>query len=266
MINFIKGILGGIGNIVPGLSGAALLVIFGIYEKCIESITEIIRFKNITKNILFLLPIAIGITLGTILFGNIIKFFLDNWPGPTTYAFFGFILGTVPFLFKEANKDGFNKKYLIAFFITLSIGIILAITSLSNSVQLTNINLSQSIILGIVLSASTIIPGISSTVLLSIIGMYDVYLDAVSSVDILFLLPVAIGFIIGAILFAFLINFLFKKYYGYTFYAIIGFTLATIPTVLRGSLSFDLISLISIILLIITFTITYLLGKRSMVK
>lgn len=266
MINFFKGILGGIGNIIPGLSGSALLVIFGIYQDCLNSITEIIKFKNLKKNILFLIPIALGIGAGTVLFGNVLLFFLNRWPMPTSYSFLGFIIGTLPLLFKEANKEGFNKKYFIPLIITLIIGISLIYLKNTDIIQINKINFVEGIILGIVLASSTIIPGISSTVLLSIIGMYEVYLVAIAKVDIITLLPIAIGFTIGAVIFATLINFLLKKFYGYTYYFITGFVISTIPAVIKGNFGFNLISFLSILIAIITFSLTYYLGSMEFAK
>lgn len=264
MINFFKGVIGGIGNIIPGLSGSALLIIFGIYQSCLDAITEIVRFKNLKKNILFLLPIAFGIAIGTVLFAKIIRFFLNQWPMPTSYAFLGFIIGTLPLLFKEANKEGFNIKYLIPLVITAGIGIFLMLLKNAEVLQMTNISLGQGIILGAVLASSSIIPGISSTVLLSIIGMYDVYLKAIDQIDVVLLFPIGIGFVAGVIFFAFVISFLLKKHYGYTYYFITGFVISTIPAVLRGSLGINWMSLISIIIAICSFLLTYSVGiKRS---
>lgn len=261
MINFFKGIIGGIGNIIPGLSGSALLIIFGIYQECLNAITEIVQFKNLKKNILFLIPIALGIGIGTVLFGNILLFFLNRWPMPTSYGFLGFIIGTLPLLFKEANKEGFKKQYLIPLAFTFLIGITLILLKNAEVMQMDSISFGQSVILGFVLASSTIIPGISSTVLLSIIGMYDVYLLAIAKIDIITLMPAGIGFVIGVVFFAFVINFFMKKHYGYTYYFITGFVIATIPAVVRGSLGYNLDSLFAIIIAIVTFSLTYRIGK-----
>ena len=261
MKNFFKGIVGGIGNIVPGLSGSALLLILNVYKKCITSICELFKFKNIRKNIIFLMPIALGIIVGTVVFGNIIKFFLERFPFITSAAFFGFILGTLPLLFKEARKGKFKLKYMIPFFVTFILGFALLLLAKGEYEQLSHINFGQSILLGLILAGSTIIPGISGTVLLTMMGIYDVYLTAVARADILFLIPVFMGFIIGAAVFSFLINFLFKKYYSYTMYGIIGFVVATIPGVLRGKPDSLMIILLSIGIGFISFLLTFKITK-----
>lgn len=262
MANFFKGIIGGVGNIVPGLSGSALLVVLGVYQECIKAVTEIVKFKNLRKNILFLLPIGIGVIIGTVLFGNILLFLLDRYPMPTSYAFLGFLVGTIPLLFKEANKEGFNIKYLIPLFITFLIGISLLFFKNYDGLQVADLTFMQSCFLGFVLAGSTVIPGISSTVLLSLLGFYDYYLHAISKIDIVALFPIMIGLGAGGIIFVFLIHFLLKKYYGYTYYAVAGFCIATIPAVMRGHFLFNLETLISIISAIVAFAITIYIGKR----
>src|SRR5574344_1894596 len=123
MSNFFKGILAGIGNIVPGLSGGALLVIFGLYEKCLNAISKI--FKDFKKSVIFLFPVFCGIIIGTLLFSNIILICIFNFPLAKSIAFVGFMIGTLPSLFNEATKEGFKKTYLIPLAITFALGVIL---------------------------------------------------------------------------------------------------------------------------------------------
>ncbi len=266
MANFFKGILGGIGNIIPGLSGAALLVILGVYQKIINAISELAKFKNIKKNIIFLLPIGLGVVIGTVVFGNILMYLLKEYPMQTSYSFTGFIIGTIPMLFKEANKEGFDKKYLISLSITFIIGLgLLSLKGYSN-IQATDLTFIQGCILGLVLAGSTIIPGISSTVLLNLLGFYQYYLKAVSTLDIISLFPVMIGLGIGALIFIFIINYLLKNHYGYTYYTVSGFCIATIPAVIIGKPSLDLVTFFSILCAIGAFLLTYYVGKKCEAK
>ena len=107
MINFFKGVAGGIGNIVPGLSGSALLVILGIYDKCIDAISNL--FKDFKNSFKFLFPIGCGILFGTFVFANIIEVSLNNFSLATSIIFVGFMIGTLPSLFKQAYKEKFKK-------------------------------------------------------------------------------------------------------------------------------------------------------------
>lgn len=267
MINFFKGILAGIGNIIPGLSGSALLVICDLYEKCLEAISNI--FKNFKKSFMFLLPIGLGIAIGTFLFSNIIEHVMGKYLLPTCITFVGFMIGTLPKLFEEANKKGFKKSYLIPLIITLLFGIaLLFVDSKEMIVELTmnTETFIKLILVGLLIASSTIIPGISSTVLLTMIGMYSTYLHAINTLDISILFPIFIGLAIGAFILSKLITYMLKNYYGYTFYAIIGFVIATIPALIMVPIKFNLELVISIICGIIAFVITINVEKLATKK
>ena len=110
MINFLKGIVVGLGGVAPGLSGSVLLIIFGLYQKTLDALgTLVVNFK---KNVRFLLPLVAGMFLGVLLFSKVIDFFLSSYEMPTRFCFLGLILGTVPLFYKEVKKDGFSAKYL----------------------------------------------------------------------------------------------------------------------------------------------------------
>jgi len=251
MSNFLIGFLAGIGNIVPGLSGSALLIGFGLYEPILKAISNI--FKDFKNSILFLFPIGVGILIGSFLFSNVITFFINKSLVVTMLLFTGLLLGTIPSILKEASINGYKNSYLIAFIITFVIGIILLFFKQDNYYNSFDYNFFKLIITGLILASSTIIPGISSTVLLTIFGMYQIYINAINSLNILILFPILIGLGIGVFLLSKLINFLLKKYYGYTYFAILGFTIATIPGLLLIPFSFDINLLIGIILGFISF-------------
>jgi len=264
MKNFVKGILAGIGNITPGVSGSAMLIIFGIYEDCIKAIGSI--FKNFKKSFLFLLPIGIGILIGTVLFSNIIKYLIENYPMPTTYAFTGLVAGTIPFLFKKASTNKFNSKKLLVLLISLTIGIAMTFVPELEGVANFEFNLVyiiKLVLVGGLIAASTIIPGVSSTVLLMIIGMYEVYLTAIAELQISILIPVGIGLVIGGFFLSKLIAFLLKNYHDLTFSAITGFMIGTIFELPSKMLGFNYESLISVVFLVFAFTITLYIGKIS---
>jgi len=107
MKNFIKGFFVGIANITPGISGSALLVSLNLYEKCINSISNI--FKDFKKNFTFLLPITLGVLIGTFLFSNIIFYFYNNYNIITTLvlSLVQFLLYLKKLLKKDLKKDIF---------------------------------------------------------------------------------------------------------------------------------------------------------------
>ena len=138
LINCLKGIAIGSGAILPGISSGVFCVIFGIYEKLLDSILNF--FSDIKNNFKFLFPIIIGTALGMILFGNILNYCLYQFPIQTKSIFIGLILGSIPALLKEVNKkQKFQPYYWLFFLLSLFIGIscilfekTLAIQSLEN--------------------------------------------------------------------------------------------------------------------------------------
>ena len=266
---FFKGILIGAGAILPGISSGVFCVVFGIYEKLLDSILYF--FKNTKKNIKFLFPIVIGIILGVLFFSNILNYLLYKFPIQTNSIFVGLILGTIPSLVKNVNsKENFNPINLlftiIAFFIVI----------LSSLIENTFLVQSQSsisffslVISGICMSAGIVIPGISSTAILMLLGVYSTYINSISSLYFPVLIPFGIGIIIGSLAFMKFIKILFKNCYAKTFYTIIGFTLGS-TILLLPDFNFDISSMIVIPCILLGFTISNSLANfqkgRSFLK
>ena len=261
LIDYIKGIFIGAGAILPGISSGVFCVIFGIYEKLVNSVLEL--KNNFKENFLFLLPIGLGGITGVFIFGKLLNYFLTYFPMPTKSVFIGLIIGSIPLLFKQANKKtGFRLHYMIYLLFAFGIGIL--------SIKLENIlpllisthnnNIFYLILSGFAMSCGIVVPGVSSTVILMSLGVYSIYLQAISNIDFSVLVPMGIGIIIGCIIFLKLIQICFKKYYVQTFYCIIGFVLGSI-LVLYPNYSFNLQSIISVFLLILGFMVGLKLDK-----
>jgi putative membrane protein len=122
LLNYLKGIAIGSGAILPGISSGVFCVIFGIYEKLLDSILNF--FSDIKNNFKFLFPIILGTVFGIILFGNILNYCLYQFSIQTKSIFIGLILGSIPTLIKEINiKESFKSFYLIFFLLSFFIGI-----------------------------------------------------------------------------------------------------------------------------------------------
>lgn len=242
--NIFKGIAIGAGAILPGISSGVLCVIFGIYESLLNSILGI--FKEFKKNFLYLLPFVIGISIGVVLFGNILKYFFSFFENESKIFFMGLILGSIPSLIKEANSsnkcsNSFKLHYLIYTLITFLIGFLLfrLENNISNFIPATaNTSFIFLIFAGFIMSIGTVVPGISSTVLLMCLGVYYTYLSAISSLNFSILIPMGIGLIIGGVIFLILIKFLLNKFHNFTYYSIIGFAISSI-FVLMPNISFN---------------------------
>lgn len=256
-LDYCKGIFIGSGAILPGISSGVFCVIFGIYEKLVNSILNL--FKDFKKNFLFLFPIGLGVITGIFLVGKILNFLFSTYPMPTSFCFIGLICGSIPILFKRANqKCGFRLHYIIFLLSAFFIGLfsIKLENILSNIIQfdLTTSSFFYFVLAGFFMSIGIVVPGVSSTVILMCLGVYSYYLNAVATINFSILFPMGIGVLLGSLLFLKIIQFLLIRYYSQTFYAIIGFVLGSI-FVLYPGLNFQVEGIISIILFAISFCI-----------
>lgn len=268
MMNFIKGIIVGIGGIAPGLSGSVLLVILGLYQKTITAIGTL--FKDFKKNVKFLIPLFLGFGIGVIIFSKVVNFLLTNFEIYTRFAFLGLVLGTIPLFYKDVKKEGFSNKYYIPIILSALFGLFIFNFNKELFVAVVNPNLFQSILLGVAVAGSSIIPGVDSAVILSSLGLYELYVSSLAEFNLSVLLPAGFGLIVGALVISFCINKLIKKYYTLTFSVVFGLFLSIIPNILSSNcvLSFNMNSIIYITILIIGFGISYFLGniKENVLK
>ena len=263
LLNCIKGIFIGSGAILPGISSGVLCIIFGIYEKLLDSILNF--FKNIKKNTKFLLPIIIGIAIGVLIFSNFLNYFLINFPMQTKSIFIGLILGSIPSLLKKSTKNtNFKLHFLVFLLISFFIGVFLVI--LENyipNINTTSFSFSYLFLSGFLMSIGVIVPGVSNTIILMLMGVYNIYLHSLSNLHFPVLIPMGLGLILGSFIFMKLTNFLLKNYHDETFFSIIGFSLGSI-FVLMPNISFDLNTLISLLCILLGFTIFSLFNKKDL--
>ena len=232
-INFIQGILIGIAKIIPGFSGAVLMMSFNLYDKAIDAITNF--FDDVKHNFFFLFRIGIGVLIGVVLFSRVIVFFINHYFLYTYMFFIGLILGGVPVIGK---KISYTKNNIIFIFISFLIVFLLSIFHI-NYQYIPQHNVSDVIIFyiaGILEALGTVVPGISSTALLMLMGVYQYYITIISHFfisdyffdNIFFLLPFSLGVIMGVIVISLLIHYLFCHYKGETFSVILGFSMSSI--------------------------------------
>ena len=237
-LNIIKGIFIGAGAIVPGVSSGVLCVIFGIYEKLLDAVLNF--FKDIKQNIKFLFPIALGVGIGVLLFSNILNYLLYEFPIQTKSIFIGLIIGTIPSLVKEVNeKETFKPQNVIYLLIALAIGIVTVVleNKLYISSNIEDMSFMYFVMCGAIMSLGIVVPGVSSTIILMLLGVYSVYLQSIANLYFPILIPMGVGLILGSIIVMKLTKRLLEKYYGKTFYVIIGFTIGSIFVLLPQGMS-----------------------------
>ena len=230
--NFFKGMIAGVGGIAPGLSGSVLLVILGLYEHTVHAVGTL--FRDFKKNIAFLLPLVAGVGVGMLLFSKVVDFLLEQAEFMTRYAFLGLIVGTVPLFYREVKKKGFRKSYYLVIAVALGAGILLFSFNRHLFPEVGSPNLFQSVLLGVSVAGSSIVPGVDSAAILSALGLYKLYVSSLANFDLQVLLPAAVGLGLGALVISAVMNFLIQKAYTMTFSVIFGLFLSVIPTVVFG--------------------------------
>ena len=260
MQRFLKGIIVGLGGVAPGLSGSVLLIIFGLYRKTLETLGSL--FRDFRKNLQFLLPLVSGMVLGVLLFSKAIDFFLTSYEMSTRFCFLGLILGTLPMVWKEVKKEGFSRKYIACILVAAGLGIWFFTANPDAFPQVTDPTLLQCVLLGVAVAATAIIPGVDPAVFLSTLGLYRTYVSALANIDLSVLLPMALGLAAGAVGISFSMSLLFRKFYTATYSIIFGIFLSMIPNMLTSSCipSWNLSTLISLLLLVLGFGISFYLG------
>lgn len=270
IIIFLKGMVFGIANVIPGVSGGTMAIVTGIYERLIGIISDVFSylkdFKKFKNALLFLIPLGLGAVIGIVGFSNIIDYMLNNHNFILMYTFLGFVAGSFPYLFKSANKEGVKKRYIIPFAITLLMMIVIVVagknadenyirefsTSFSDIIQL--------IVYGFIGAGTMIIPGVSGSMVMMIMGIYNAIIIAAKSLNLLVLVPFALGMALGIVVISKIIKMLLEKFYGYTYYAILGFVIGSLIFLFPG-VELSLQMLVSIIVFIVSFVISYKITK-----
>ena len=263
MKTFLKGIIVGIGGVSPGLSGSVLLIIFGLYQKTLDALGTF--FQNTKEKARFLLPLVAGMIIGVLLFSKAIDYFMTNFEMATCFCFLGLILGTLPTVWKELKKEGFAPRYYLYIVAAAALGLWFFRANPNTFPQIDAPNLLQSVLLGVAVAATAIIPGVDPAVFLSTLGLYRAYVSALADLNFAILAPLAVGLALGAVAISFVMSRLFKRFYTATYSMIFGIFLSMIPNMLTENcvLGLDLTSGISILLLIAGFAVSYILGKRE---
>lgn len=255
ILYIIFGVIIGVANIIPGVSGGTMAVVLNIYDKLIDSVSNF--RKDFKKSIMFLLPIGIGAVIGIVAFSKLIEFLLTNYPLATNFFFIGLILGSIPMIFKRATEDRFRLSSLVPFLLFL-IGM-LVLSSFSDGAmsgevvsQLSTGIFIKLLVCSAIAAAAMILPGVSGSMVMVILGTYNTVLTAISSMNILMLVPVGIGVLIGIVGGAKVIDLCLKKFPQATFFAILGLILGSIyPLIANAGFSFSAEGIVAIVLMIV---------------
>ena len=275
--NLLKGIVMGIANIIPGVSGGTMAVSMGIYDRLIHCLTHL--FKEFKESMKFLIPIFLGIGIALVGLSFIIEPAFAYFPLQTNCLFIGLIVGGLPAVWQKVKGKGIKISYIVPF--VLFFAVVVGMAAIGEK-EGTAADLSFSVwsviklfAVGIIASATMVIPGVSGSMMLLLMGYYNPivaaiknFVTALAAFDMAgilegcgILVPMGLGIVVGIFAIAKVIEIIFEKFPIQAFWAIIGLIVASpIAIFLLGDVG--AITVIGILTSIVTFAVGFLVAVK----
>ena len=271
IFDILRGLLIGVANIIPGVSGGTMMVSMGIYDTLIYCITHL--FKQFKKSVATLLPYAAGMALAIVGLSFVMEWLFESYPLPTNTAFIGLILGGLPVILKrlKGKRTGLPGGALFGLFFALIVVLQLAGGSGADTqITLSVMEIIKLFAIGVIASATMVIPGVSGSMILMLLGYYNPVINAVSGLvkalaagswaavmnGVGILLPFGIGIVVGIFAIAKLIEVLIAKWEGWTYCAILGLVAAS-PVAILIATPMSGVTWITVIMSLLTFAIGF---------
>ncbi len=299
---FIKGIFLGIANIIPGVSGGTIAVVLRIFDQLIDAVNNFL--KNPKKHILFLTPLILGAGSGILLFSKVLELALEKQSMPTSMFFVGLVVGSIPLIYGQAKKKEVTPPCYVAMLMSFVIVSSMAIlsepsTTSVSEIVITPIFLLQVFISCIIASSAMIIPGISGSFVMILLGIYNIILVSISGLvdalvnglemamngefiegilsivksnSFLIILVGGIGIVVGVILVSRLIELLLEKAFSLTYFTILGLIIGSVFSIFIDPMTYSsysevggvsgVIIGISVVMGLLGFVIAYKLSEE----
>lgn len=273
----LKGMVIGIANIIPGVSGGTMAVSMGIYDKLIHCLTHL--FKEFKESIKFLLPVLLGAAIALVGLSFIITPAFEHFPLQTNCLFIGLIVGGLPAVWTKVKGKGIKLSYLIPFLVFFALVVGMAAMGETEGAAADLTFSAGSVIklffIGIIASATMVIPGVSGSMMLLLLGYYNPIVASIKSfVEALVafdmagilqgcgvLVPMGIGIVFGIFAIAKVIEIVFEKFPMQAYWAIIGLIVASpIAILILGETG--VISIISVLTSIVTLGVGFVIAMK----
>ena len=233
MKKFLYGILCGfclgISVFAPGISGSVMAIILGIYDKLLDIVAN--PFRNFKKNLKFLFPMGIGAVLSFVLFIAVFSYLFETYEKATYMLFIGLIAGNLPVVYKEARQVKFRWYFIIGTVLTAAFACYMGILgNLTEASQIAtgSTGLWYMGLAGGIAGFSSIIPGMSVSMILIVMNVYEALLTAVKTLDILTIGVVGIAFVLAMVISSRVIRWVFNKFTGFANFMVLGFLIGSI--------------------------------------
>ena len=273
----LKGMVMGIANIIPGVSGGTMAVSMGIYDRFIHCLTHL--FKEFKESMKFLIPLFIGIGIALVGLSFIIEPAFEHFPLQTSCLFIGLIVGGLPAICKKVKGKGVKVSYIIPFLIFFArvVGMADLGEHEGNAADLSFglWSVIKLFLVGIIASATMVIPGVSGSMMLLLLGYYNPiissiknFVTALVSFDVQgilqgcgVLVPAGLGIVVGIFAIAKLIEVIFEKFPTQAYWAIIGLIVAS-PIAVLLSVGISTVTIWSVLVSIVTFVVGFVIAMK----
>lgn len=211
--NIFKGLLIGASDVVPGVSGGTIALLVGIYERLIEAINGLLT-KDWKKHVIFLIPVGLGMGIAILTLSHLLSWLLEVFPQPTFFFFLGLIFAIIPTLLAEVEyKTNFRVPHYVLLLIATAAVAATGFVGDKETAVMTNLTLGDYLFLflaGWLASSAMILPGISGSMVLLLMGVYVTAIDAIKTFNLPVIFVVGFGVVIGLLLTSKLIRYLFQ--------------------------------------------------------
>ena len=263
---FAYGLIFGFASPIPGVSAGSIAVFLNVYDKFFNTISVATVKKNWLYTICFLLGWAVG------LFGvsNIIIYLLENHRMIISFCFIGLILGCVPLIYKKATRDKVKPVNISFFVIALAFMVFLAFQSgdlssgrtIEQLGDITPAVLAWIFLLSFISSAAMLIPGIGGSLMMFVLGIYTIYVESVSSLNLILLATFVVSMILGVLAGIALTKKILEAFPQALYFAVLGFVIGSLLIIFPG-FSINMEGLLAIVSLAVFTVFGYWLAKKE---
>lgn len=232
------GLLIGVANAIPGVSGGTMAVILNIYDKIMYAFSP----KNLKENIKFLIPLGIGAVLGIFLLSNVIVAAMENYPMILNFCFIGLVLGSLPAIYKRAKGDGIHNRNWLFFALGLGVMIFMTIVSPDATANKTIAEFGGAspwlcgwlFFTAAIGCIAMILPGLSGSLVLLLFGTYGAIMESIATFNLLLVGVAGLGVITGGIIGIKVIKKMLRFHPQALYFAILGLMVGSMIIIWPG--------------------------------
>lgn len=270
--NIFRGFAMGITELIPGVSSGTIALLMGIYEQFLSSIKGLVH-NQFSASMRFLVPLVIGMGIAVLTLSGVMTYLLEEHPIPTQWAFIGLVTGVVPMLLRLSRvKETFKLIHIITLVFVFLLLIMMSFITpgeTASSLEITTLLLVQLFFAGVIAAMTLLLPGISGSLVLLILGYYYIVVAAVDGLTSLdfsglpVIIAIGLGIVVGLYIGSVVITYLFAQFTYITYAAVIGLVAGSVFSIYPGLPTSLSMTVVTVIMLILGFLVSYVMGRAG---